>query len=525
MIREKFFALTRSKVPIFLLHRAANIEFGIHGFDLDDLMTFVDRVQASGARIVSLAEIVQMSTDKRQPREPIVAFTVDDGYYDQATKLGSAFAERGLPLTIFLITDFLDGLDWPWDAKVAHAFAASKKTNACVSIGRIRFDFDLSTARRKTLSRREFQLICKSLSDSQLQEGITNLFEELEVELPQQPPPQYAAMSWAQARELESRGISFAPHSCTHRVLSNLSKEEVTRELSDSWQRLSAEMNNALKMIAWPIGQSEDFGEKERLIAKSLGYQAAIAARHQYTVISEQTDSFLLDRFGFGSDARADIEMGIVSGIRRMDFRFRQRSDLLRHSTSSSALGGMPTLPTNRIRRRVWAGSFLSNILALVGKYQRPSGDILRQTKRIVFVCQGNICRSPYAEILAKKMGLPALSCGVRATGTATANDIAARMAFGRGVDLSGHQSMNIDMLDFGPGDLLLGMEPSHLHNLRDIASQTGACVSLLGLWSSPPRPWIADPYGLAPRVFEKSFGEIEESLAHLENDLSHLNS
>jgi len=523
-IRNHLFAWTRSKIPIFLLHRAARPEFEINGFDLHEVAAFVDSLRNCGIKIISLEEVVQLAIAGRAPNQPAAVFTSDDGYADQATVLGRAFAERELPLTIFLITDFLDGRDWPWDAKIAHAFTATKKLTANIKVGRLTLDFDLSTSLKKTLARRELQLICKSLSAGSLQIVVSSLFDDLDVELSESPPPQYAPMTWDQARELEKMGVGFAPHSCSHRVLSKLPEDEVRKELADSWDRVSSELSDALKVIAWPIGQSDDFGEKECRIAKSLGFSAAIAARNRYTVVTQETDPFLLDRFGFSTDGTGASAWQIASGIRRVNFRLARSQTYIRRATSPNALGGMAERSMPAFSRRTRAASILSTCAAAIGLYRRPRAKALRETRRIIFVCQGNICRSPYAEALARDIGLPALSCGVRASGTARADEVAARMAFARGVDLSAHRSVNIEQIELGPGDLLLGMEPGHLETLHEVSKRSGAHTSLLGLWSSPKRPWIEDPFALAPKAYERAFALIEASLARLQMELFHLN-
>ena len=124
---------------------------------------------------------------------------------------------------------------------------------------------------------------------------------------------------------------------------------------------------------------------------------------------------------------------------------------------------------------------------------------------------------------MAQQLGIPASSCGLEANNIASADEIGARIAFGRGIDLSGHTSANINSVEIGPGDLLLGMQPAHLKALRHIEQHTGAIVSLLGLWSSPARPWIEDPFSLAPSAFENVFRQIEDAIEGLLANMPHL--
>lgn len=86
----------------------------------------------------------------------------------------------------------------------------------------------------------------------------------------------------------------------------------------------------------------------------------------------------------------------------------------------------------------------------------------------VLFVCSGNICRSPMAEVLfrahAERRGLP---CTVRSAGLLTVGEPAATGATtamaARGVDLTGHRSdvLRPEMID--ESDLVLTMERQHL--------------------------------------------------------------
>lgn len=517
---DRYLAWTRNRIPIILLHRANNPEFAVHGYEIAELMAFVDALEDRCVKVISLAEARRLAESRVAPRHPVVVFTADDGYADQATVLGDAFAKRNKPLTIFLITDFVDGISWTWDAKIAHAFIKTNLESIEVDVGRLKLQFDLSSPRKRTDARREFQLIGKSLDSNGIDAAVESLYRSLDLAVPNSPPAQFVPMTWEQARRLEEKGITFAPHSCSHRVLSRLPEDEVIRELTQSWHRVSAELKNPLKIIAWPIGDNEDFGERELQIAKTLGYRAAVAARHKVWSLDSSGDSFVMDRLGFSINDQGDHSFRTVTGIRRL---LPLNSSDSRRVTDSNALAGVPTVVRKNYNRRTRAQSLLAYFAAKVGRFQRPAREHLEDIQRLVFVCKGNICRSPYAEALLKERGVPTSSCGLTANGIAAADEFAARIAFGRGIDLSGHKSTNIAELDIGAGDLLLGMEPKHFSELQQIAARTGARASLLGLWASPRIPWIEDPYGLAPAAFDRAFRQIEESIDGLLDDMGHL--
>jgi protein-tyrosine phosphatase len=136
-----------------------------------------------------------------------------------------------------------------------------------------------------------------------------------------------------------------------------------------------------------------------------------------------------------------------------------------------------------------------------------------RRVERLVFVCRGNICRSPYAEARARQAGLSASSFGLESGPPGPAEETIVRLAAAAGIDLSSHRSRSIADLDVGNRDLLLGMEPWHGWALRRLAAGPGAQVTLLGLWATPPRPHLEDPYGLSETYFATCMQIINDAL------------
>jgi protein-tyrosine phosphatase len=136
--------------------------------------------------------------------------------------------------------------------------------------------------------------------------------------------------------------------------------------------------------------------------------------------------------------------------------------------------------------------------------------------ERLVFVCRGNVCRSPYGEAAAKSLGLSAVSCGVEVSYSAPAEETAIAAALLRGKDLSCHMSQSIFQLPLKSTDCLVAMDSSHLPVAGKVALQTGCQITLLGLWMPTAAPNIADPYGKSVEVFAGCFGEIDAGLLGL---------
>jgi protein-tyrosine phosphatase len=133
---------------------------------------------------------------------------------------------------------------------------------------------------------------------------------------------------------------------------------------------------------------------------------------------------------------------------------------------------------------------------------------------RILFVCLGNICRSPTAEgvlrhMLAEEGG--SLRVDVDSAGTGDYHlgeppDIRSQSAAKRrGVDLSGLSARQVGRRDFDDFDLILAMDRSNLRDLE--AMKPAGCRAELGLFleyaGEPGASEVPDPYTGNARGFE----------------------
>lgn len=137
---------------------------------------------------------------------------------------------------------------------------------------------------------------------------------------------------------------------------------------------------------------------------------------------------------------------------------------------------------------------------------------------RILFVCTGNICRSPTAEgvfrHLAVESGLNVEtdSAGLGAWHAGNPPDrrsVAA--AARRGYDISGLRARQIEAGDFQNFDLLLAMDRGHLREMTRLAPRDHAGkVRLYMSAAGQEAPDVADPYYGGADGFETVLDMIE---------------
>ncbi|HXZ60629.1 MAG TPA: low molecular weight protein-tyrosine-phosphatase [Steroidobacteraceae bacterium] len=150
---------------------------------------------------------------------------------------------------------------------------------------------------------------------------------------------------------------------------------------------------------------------------------------------------------------------------------------------------------------------------------------------RILFVCLGNICRSPTAEAVVRALATreaPDLELEVDSAGTAAYHAGEApdprtqRAAARRGYDLSALRARVIEAADFERFDLILAMDRENLRVLRRRApAHAHPRVRLLLEFAPGMGPGdVPDPYYGGPNGFEEVLDLVEAAarglLAHL---------
>ena len=96
-------------------------------------------------------------------------------------------------------------------------------------------------------------------------------------------------------------------------------------------------------------------------------------------------------------------------------------------------------LSNNYGSRRGFVSTYWHRLLYLFGRYHSYGQVDWSSIERLVFICKGNICRSAYAEAVARSLGINAISCGIDTIEDAPANDCAISEAKQQGIDLNGH--------------------------------------------------------------------------------------
>ena len=153
---------------------------------------------------------------------------------------------------------------------------------------------------------------------------------------------------------------------------------------------------------------------------------------------------------------------------------------------------------------------------------------------KVLFVCSGNICRSPmaaeYLRHLSRRSGLGHVvvdSAGLLGIEDAAASGEAVQVLQENDMDLTGHRSRGVTEVDLRTSDLVVPMTIDHLEELEARFGGGTGRRTLLRAFERRPRPApgaadLADPIGRSLDFYRRCFETIRTCVDHLALSLKH---
>lgn len=153
---------------------------------------------------------------------------------------------------------------------------------------------------------------------------------------------------------------------------------------------------------------------------------------------------------------------------------------------------------------------------------------------RICFVCSGNICRSPTAEVVTRQLVTAAglaeqIEVDSAGTGGWHVGDDADGRAIAalrkRGYPIRGHAAKQFRASDFADRDLVVALDSGHLRELRRLAPTADDAAKVRLLRSFDPAADLTDldvpdPYYAGAAEFERVLALVETSCHGLVADI-----
>jgi protein-tyrosine-phosphatase/predicted ATP-grasp superfamily ATP-dependent carboligase len=147
----------------------------------------------------------------------------------------------------------------------------------------------------------------------------------------------------------------------------------------------------------------------------------------------------------------------------------------------------------------------------------------LASARRVLFICRGNICRSPFAEQFARSLfgeRIVVSSAGFFPKEGRTSPDNAMQAARELGVDLSRHRSRVLTAQDVAQADAIFVFDPMNLSDLLKAFPGARQRVHFLGALGVDGAVAIPDPWGSSLDSFSQTYHRIAGTLRQCEADV-----
>lgn len=276
----------RGKVVVLMYHRVLTTQEVSHQ-SVQPGMYVLDSVFAQHMAFLKehftllslqqLLDLWQSGTWNAHARYCVVTF--DDGWLDNYRHAYPVLKKLGIPATIFLPTDYVGTNQWFWPDQLAFIFKVltgqEVTPEVAKDVGKVfakyldedGHSFLEALERKEDVTDRIIEQ-CKRLPMERINGLVATLADRLGVSLPQER----VIVNWDEVREMSKGGVSFGSHSCSHRILTTITTDDVSVELIRSRQVLLEQDVNYVPVFCYPNGNSDETIQRQ---VQACGYEAA----------------------------------------------------------------------------------------------------------------------------------------------------------------------------------------------------------------------------------------------------------
>jgi peptidoglycan/xylan/chitin deacetylase (PgdA/CDA1 family) len=272
---------------IFMLHHVRPARGSAEGFapnaGLEITPEFLDAVigyvRMRGFRLLSLEQAAdELRAGRPRQHAPFAVFTLDDGYRDNLRHALPVFEKHACPFTVFVSTAYADGRGELWWDILEQVIARHDHVRPLLE----GLPEEIAT-----------------VTDEDKQAAWDLLYPHVRWRLGEHEQRRWArrfasahgvdvealcraeVMNWQELAELAGNPLcTIGAHTVHHYALARLEDaEEALREMTESRERLEAELGLPVRTFAYPYGDPRAAGVREFLLAEQAGFACAVTTR------------------------------------------------------------------------------------------------------------------------------------------------------------------------------------------------------------------------------------------------------
>lgn len=233
----------------------------------------IEHLREEGYQFVALADLPARLAIARAG-ERFAAFTLDDGYRNNATHAQPVFTRHKVPFTVFVAPGFCCKTHGIWWETLTELLRAAPHLEFDFGTGPV--TMPLATPFQKQAA---FNRMTRFV---QVETDEVAAIEKLDAAAKAHGIDPMMITERLVMREPELKSLVLNPlasigaHTVSHRSLARLSDEEVRREMDDSADRIAAIIGHRPETFAYPYGDRAAVSPREHRLAKELGFRLAV---------------------------------------------------------------------------------------------------------------------------------------------------------------------------------------------------------------------------------------------------------
>lgn len=225
------------------------------------------------------------------PKNAVIV-TFDDGYKDCYLNAFPILKKYKVPATFFIATDYINSNNLFWWDKVSLALNITRKDSIFIpEIG----TFFLKNAKQRNIAKNEILKKLKSFNEKDKEKIVDNILHLLKIELNTEISNDLF-LNVNEITEMSNNGMEFGCHTCSHPILTRISKSQAEYEIIQSKFILQDYIKKEINCFAYPSGTINDFNEDIKDLLKNSGFKLAVTTIYGVNNLAHETDLLSLRR-------------------------------------------------------------------------------------------------------------------------------------------------------------------------------------------------------------------------------------
>lgn len=261
--------INRNKFGVLMFHRFREP-------DLPNLAALCDHLTRH-FELVPLSAIADSIENQTALPRNAVAVTIDDGYRDFLVHGCPIFHKYKIPTTVFVVAGFADGRLWLWHDQLEYGLLNTSRKSIEVTLNQKFVEFDLSTDQRRVAAVDTLREALKEVSNDERLRFLSEFGKMKDIEIPPEPPPDWAPLNWRELRALASQDVEVGCHTDTHPILSRVAnRQDLDKEIRCAGKLIEEKIGRPIRHFCYPNGRLMDIGPAAIRSVREAGYRSAV---------------------------------------------------------------------------------------------------------------------------------------------------------------------------------------------------------------------------------------------------------